>query len=145
MNNISQQRTEKGQNLVIFALIFVGLIAVVALLIDGGFVLARRRTAQAAADAAALAAAEEYCRGDAFDAASAEIVASTYAGINEAGLAPGGFSADPSTRRVTVTTLINHDSFFAHVIGFPIIPVPMFVSCPFLYLLTSIYLRASRF
>jgi hypothetical protein len=48
---------EPGQMLVLFGLVCVGLVALVALVLDGGNVYVQRRTAQTAADAAALAGA----------------------------------------------------------------------------------------
>jgi Flp pilus assembly protein TadG len=50
----STQR-ERGQTLVLFALAIVGIVALVGLVVDGGFLYVQRRTAQAAADAGALA------------------------------------------------------------------------------------------
>ena len=50
-------RRQSGQALVLFALGIVGMVALMALVVDGGFVYVQRRTAQAAADAGALAAA----------------------------------------------------------------------------------------
>lgn len=52
-----QSRSETGQVLIILALVLVGLLAFTALAVDGGMVLADRRTVQNAADAAALGGA----------------------------------------------------------------------------------------
>ena len=46
---------EGGQVLVMFALGAVGLVALLAMIVDGGFLYLERRTAQASADAGALA------------------------------------------------------------------------------------------
>lgn len=51
-------RVHNGQVSIIFAMLLLGLIGFVALSIDGGYVMAERRQAQSAADAAALAAAK---------------------------------------------------------------------------------------
>jgi hypothetical protein len=50
---------EPGQVLVVFALGIVGLIALLALVVDGGFLYVERRTAQTSADAGALAGARD--------------------------------------------------------------------------------------
>lgn len=48
-------RSERGQSIVIVALVFVGLVALAGLAIDGGNLFVQRRQAQNAADASALA------------------------------------------------------------------------------------------
>jgi putative Flp pilus-assembly TadE/G-like protein len=48
-------RRDRGQVMVLFALAVVGIVALVALIVDGGFLYVQRRTAQASADAGALA------------------------------------------------------------------------------------------
>jgi len=50
-----KRKSERGQSLVIIAVVMVGLIALMGLAIDGGNVFMQRRRAQNAADAAALA------------------------------------------------------------------------------------------
>lgn len=55
----TQARRKDGQILVLFALSLVAIIAMVGLVLDGGGVFAQRRTEQNAADAAALAAAND--------------------------------------------------------------------------------------
>lgn len=54
---------ERGQVIVLFALCLVAIIAMAGLLIDGGMAWANRRSAQSAADAAALAAAKAVVAG----------------------------------------------------------------------------------
>ena len=61
--NSNRQIHFKGQILVLFAVGLVVMIAVAALLVDGGQIYMNRRTAQASADAAALAGAQELCMG----------------------------------------------------------------------------------
>ncbi len=51
----------KGQIIVLFALGLLALIALAALVLDGGMLFLNRRTAQAAADAGALAGARALC------------------------------------------------------------------------------------
>jgi Flp pilus assembly protein TadG len=52
---VDRVRAERGQSMVLIALVFVGLLALAGLAIDGGYLLVRRRQAQNAADASALA------------------------------------------------------------------------------------------
>jgi Flp pilus assembly protein TadG len=54
---------ERGQALIIIALALVGLVGMVALAVDGGNVFLDRRTAQNAADSAALASALSRIQG----------------------------------------------------------------------------------
>ncbi len=63
MNKLNHLRSERGQALIQFALMFMGLLAFVALAIEAGNVYAVRRQLQNAADASALAAARELCLG----------------------------------------------------------------------------------
>mgnify|MGYP002682684856 FL=1 len=60
MNTKSFSKT-KGQIIVLFALGLLALIALAALVLDGGMLFLNRRTAQAAADAGALAGARALC------------------------------------------------------------------------------------
>jgi hypothetical protein len=55
----SPRRAERGQVLVITAFCFVAIVAMAALVIDGGFSLGRRRNLQDAGDAAAIAGANQ--------------------------------------------------------------------------------------
>src|SRR5438445_13513135 len=55
--NMQRQHRHQGQTLVFFALAIVGIVALLGLIVDGGFLYVQRRTAQAAADAGALAGA----------------------------------------------------------------------------------------
>jgi hypothetical protein len=58
--------SERGQSLVIVALLLVVLIGMLALTLDGGYAYLQRRASQTAADAGALAGARELCEtGDA--------------------------------------------------------------------------------
>lgn len=58
----TQDKSEKGQAIVMIAFAIVGLFALVALAMDGGHSFSDRREAQNAADAAALAAARRYAQ-----------------------------------------------------------------------------------
>lgn len=64
------QRSQRGQALVIIALAAVGLVAMVGLVVDGGRVFLDRRTAQNAADSAALASALSRIKGQDWIAAA---------------------------------------------------------------------------
>jgi hypothetical protein len=58
--------SERGQSLVIVALLLIVLIGMLALTLDGGYAYLQRRASQTAADAGALAGAHELCEtGDA--------------------------------------------------------------------------------
>src|SRR5437868_12475407 len=65
MPNSHQSDRQPGQILVMFALALVGLLSMVALVLDGGYLYVQRRTAQTAADAAALAGTLELSRATA--------------------------------------------------------------------------------
>lgn len=110
MNKIDD-RLERGQSLVIIALMVVVLMGILALVIDGGNAYAQRRAAQNAADAGALAGAASLCEGD-ID--NAPVLALDYAVTrNEAVTA----TVSLTTERITVTTFIPHNTFFAGLLG----------------------------
>ena len=102
---------ERGQNLVIFAVIMVVMIALAALVIDGGFGYTNRREAQNAADAGALAGAEALCSGN---PDLAEPQALDYA-INRNGA--GAAEAFLGSDAITVTTTITQQTFLAGIFG----------------------------
>ncbi len=58
---VGLKRGSPGQSLVLVGLMLVALIGMLALVMDGGFAYMRRRAAQVAADAGALAGARELC------------------------------------------------------------------------------------
>jgi hypothetical protein len=117
---MKQRTTEKGQSLVIVVLAIIGLLAALALVLDGGMTFAHRRTAQAAADAGAMAGAAVLCRtGDANEAVA---VALDYATVKNPATS-ANVVADASTRTVEVTTYIPFNTFFAQIIGRPAINV----------------------
>jgi uncharacterized membrane protein len=105
--------SQKGQSLVIFAVALAGLLALLALVIDGGLIYSHRRTAQTAADAAALAGARELCAGHGTTAAFTR--ASEYVSRNNVGNAD--INVDGTAETVEVTTTITFNTFFAHLIG----------------------------
>ena len=102
----------EGQTLVIVALALFALIALVALAIDGGNLMAERRQMQNAADAAALAGARAICARDADPVEQAQL----YARQNGAQLDLTEITIDGLTADVTTGT--NVQTYFAGIIGF---------------------------
>jgi len=64
LENDPYMEKERGQSVVLLALALVGLLAFAGLAIDGGRILSERAHAQAAADAAAMAAVNSLCAGE---------------------------------------------------------------------------------
>jgi hypothetical protein len=105
---------EKGQVIIIVALGLVALIAMSALIVDGAIIMSHRRTAQAAADAAALAGAELLCP-NVYSESDAINVAETYIGLNQAEVVEVSISDEyPNTIHVEAT--VNSSSFFARIL-----------------------------
>ncbi len=100
---------EIGQVLPLVVLMMVAILAMVALILDGGSVMANRRTAQAAADAGAMAGAQRACSGN----SDAVAIAEAYATKN--GAQSAVVSIAGST--VTVEAMVENPSFFAKVFG----------------------------
>lgn len=116
---VNAKPSEKGQNLILIAVAMLALIGLLALVLDGGFSYATRRSAQNAADAGALAGANILC--ETRNTTSARTAALDYA-INRNGALSaevffGPNSSDGAPKVITVTTVIPHDSFFAGIIG----------------------------
>jgi len=84
----SSQRKEAGQTLVIIAVAMVGLVAMLALAIDGGNMYLERRHVQNAADAAALAAARAIGKG--WNDDSVQMIINEYAVIRNGADAASG-------------------------------------------------------
>jgi len=122
-------KQESGQSLVLIVVTIFGLVVLSALIVDGGNMYLNRREAQTAADAAALAAALEYCiqKGSLSDA---DLVAQDYA-LNENqatemidlnpegnpdGVAPF-ILIDAAAKNVKVAVELVHSTFFAKVFG----------------------------
>ncbi|MBA4376425.1 MAG: hypothetical protein C0401_09675 [Anaerolinea sp.] len=105
--------SEKAQILPIVVIALLALIAMAALILDGGSLMSNRRTAQAAADAGALAGARELClnRGTTVSKTTAE----TYAINNKATFA----SATPvaANKTVSIDVAVVQSSFFARIFG----------------------------
>lgn len=107
----------EGQTLVIVALALFALIALVALAIDGGNLMAERRQMQNAADAAALAGARAICAQDADPVEQAQL----YATQNGAQLDLTEITIDGQTAEVVAGTAIQ--TYFAGLIGFHTVEV----------------------
>ncbi len=76
-------RAARGQVVIMFAVVSVSLIGMMGLAIDGGFYLYARRTAQAAADAAALAGARQLSQSKAAQSDAAAVAAANgQGGVN---------------------------------------------------------------
>ena len=103
------EKFEIGQTLPFVVLMLFVLIGMIALILDGGSVMANRRTAQAAADAGAMAGAQRAC----FGYSDAVAVAEAYATKN--GAQSAAVSLSGST--VTVDATVENPSFFAAVFG----------------------------
>jgi hypothetical protein len=100
---------EKGQVIPILVIGMLVTIMMAALLVDGGALLSNRRTAQAAADAGALAGAQRLCTGETDAAAYAQTF------VENNGAVPVSIAVTGS--EVTVVTTVEHPSFFARILG----------------------------
>ena len=103
------KRIEIGQVIPIVVLMLFVIIGMVALSLDGGGSMSNRRTAQAAADAGALAGAQCACYGLPDPKGTAE----SYATNNGATTA----EATVSGKEVTVIAAVENPSFFAKIFG----------------------------
>lgn len=105
---------EKGQVIVIVAIALVALIAMAALIVDGAIIMSHRRTAQAAADAAALAGAEYLCP-HVYSTSAAEAEARNYVALNDAIVVePITF---PEENVIHVEASVESPSFFARILN----------------------------
>ena len=114
MNKTTKRISERGQFIVLLAIIMVALLGVLAFVLVGGNLYFKRRVAQNAADAGALAGARALCLTK--DTGQAKFMAKQYAEVHNG---PTVSQVDVSEALVTVKTQISFDTFFAHVIGFP--------------------------
>lgn len=117
---------ESGQTAVLVAVSMIAVLAMSALVMDGGFVLVHRRRVQNAADAAAMAGARELALGsdDATILSRIQEYAITRNGADsvEAWYAPGGEevgegSVPNDAVGVLVQPQIQYSTFFAGIIG----------------------------
>lgn len=116
---------EKGQIIVIVALAMFALIAMAALIVDGGALMVNRRAAQNAADAGALAGAEVMCRMGYYDQASVKVAVEKFT-IEENNASdvvwkyvPAGESDVYGLKvgEIEVTAGVSQVSLFARILG----------------------------
>src|SRR5512140_3509096 len=88
---MKRKSSEQGQALILIVFGLIGMIALTALAVDGGMAYSDRRTAQNAADNAALAAALAHTRGREIDPAALSAATG------------GGFNNNGTTNTVTVS------------------------------------------
>jgi len=109
---------EKGQTIILMVITLFMLIAVAALVVDGGNAYLGHRQAQTAADAGALAGAYEYCVNDHDPSA----VIGEYVEVqNESSLE--NWYIDGSTGEIVVEVSKSQNNFFAKVLGLPVTTV----------------------
>jgi hypothetical protein len=118
----ASRKAERGQTLVIFALSFVGIVAMLGLVIDGGAAYAFRRDTQNAADLAALAGGNDFLSHH--DEVAAVAAARVVAAANGFTHGSGGVNVDvivtpgnATTVRVDITA--PHQNYFSAIIGQP--------------------------
>jgi hypothetical protein len=104
-----EDKLSKGQVLPLIVLMMFVIIGMIALILDGGAILSFRRSAQAAADAGALAGAQRVCRGY----SDWKSVAESYAINNGASSAVATLNG----KEVTVVAEESNPSFFARIFG----------------------------
>jgi hypothetical protein len=123
---IKLTKKEHGQIIPILVVSLIALIAMAALLLDGGALLLNRRSAQNAADAAALAGARIYCGSANATSAEVEAIVIEYTQANNATLLNWyitdenvGDSYDDiqylTKGEVVVSVAVEHGSFFARI------------------------------
>jgi len=111
------KKNERGQSLVIIAISFLALVAMAALVIDGGSLYLNRRNAQTAADAAAMAGARELCVKKGTNSEVQNIV-TQYAVTENGATTVEEIKINPTSYTVTVQTMIETSSFFAGILGY---------------------------
>ncbi len=105
-------RSEKGQNIILVAILMLVFIGLLALVLDGGMAFAKRRAAQNAADAGALAGADQLCTSSpTTDPATAAL---NYAISRNRAVSA---NAQVTGNVITVTAFMNNRSFFAQFFG----------------------------
>lgn len=107
-----KSREEKGQVIVILALVLVGLVGFTALAVDGGRIFFERRAAQSAADTASLAGALAKCQGG--DVQAAALDSAAHNGFDNDGVsnsitvnnppASGAYAGDADYVEVQITS-----------------------------------------
>jgi hypothetical protein len=112
-----KKRNEPGQSLVLIVIMFFGIIALAALVIDGGSLYLNRRNVQTAVDAAAMAGAYKKCIENGTDA---EIYATAqeYAINKNKASQIESVTVDDDDLAVTVRARLETPSFFSIILGF---------------------------
>ncbi len=105
-----KNKLETGQVIPLVVLMIFVIIGMVALILDGGSIMSNRRTAQAAADAGALAGAQRVCLGK----SDAKSVAEYYATVNNNATSA---LATVTEECVIVEATVENPSFFAKIFG----------------------------
>jgi len=117
------KKAAKGQVIVIFTLAIFALLAMAALILDGGQTYLHRRDAQAAADAGALAGAHEMCAGAGAGAAPATAI--HYATVQNSAASA---TAWIDNGEIFVQAIVPQTSFFAQLFGIHHVDVPALAS-----------------
>ena len=113
---------ELGQVLPLVALMMVAIVGMIALIIDGGSLMSNRRSAQAAADAAALAGARSLCSGDeagAINTAHTYAITKNKATSSYEEIVENVVINGKSVKGIKVDTTFSNPSFFAGIFGDP--------------------------
>src|SRR5437879_2616566 len=119
----SDERRERGQVLVIFALSLVAIVAMTGLVLDGGSTFVQRRDMQNVADNAAMAAAYAYgTNGSSVPGATAAARGTAASngytdGSNGVTVGLSANSAGGAGRQFTVTISAPHANNFAGIVG----------------------------
>jgi Flp pilus assembly protein TadG len=115
---------QSGQILAVFALALVAIVAMVGLVLDGGFTFVQRRDQQNVADAAALAAAYAYGNSSTASTAAAAAAAQSMAAANGYANGTDGVVVDVTWdapggagRHFTVSVTKPHRNYFAGIVG----------------------------
>ncbi|HSR32045.1 MAG TPA: pilus assembly protein TadG-related protein [Anaerolineae bacterium] len=113
---MTRYRRQSGQILVIVAVVIFALVALTAVIIDGGSLYLNRRLAQTAADAGAMAGAHKKCVDDG-------TLAEIQAAVQQFAVVENGATAVESVEidedgQVVVQTRVESPSFFASILGF---------------------------
>ena len=111
---LDRKHQQIGQVIPLVVLMMFAIIAMVALIIDGGSLMSNRRTAQAAADSGALAGAKEICKGNAAEAIN---TANNYVTKNSAVPSNATVLTDANgiARGISITATTSNPSFFAGI------------------------------
>jgi len=116
--NIDKKHNERGQIIVIVALMLTALLAILALTIDGGLTYFQRRIAQNAADSAALAGARAMCATGGGNPYTEARIYAARNGIEDPDTNVDVFASQVGlVRSVVVTVTLTNDTFFAGMIG----------------------------